>query len=215
MKLARLLYFNSTILGLALLISGCAGTPRKILGPEGVTYLQTEEGLKVWLADGFEFTGYDTLVVTETKLETQGRDEKETNRLNLMQKDLQQQLMTALQTSKLFSSVVTSDSQVKPGSKTLKLQNSIVRFSRGNTASRWMVGFGAGVPYVVVRGQMVDVADNKPRFRYDLDQAAEWFLGHYRGTEDLQNETVREVSKKLSGFMTKTAKHEKIEYKTD
>ena len=65
MKLLQLkIIFQSAI---ALLLAGCASTapqPASVF-PEG--FQQDKHLQKVWLASQFDFTGYDTLYVAETK----------------------------------------------------------------------------------------------------------------------------------------------------
>jgi len=60
-----------TTLGLTLLAlafsTGCASTPDTRTEPGGFAYRDDEDLGKVWLAQGFDFNGYDTLYISDTR----------------------------------------------------------------------------------------------------------------------------------------------------
>jgi hypothetical protein len=125
--------------------------------PEGVKLHKDLNIQGVWLADGFSFKGYQTLYLTPVVFAGVERDNEVDIRALAMQ-ELPAELVTFLRDTKLFDTVTTKSEDVKAKAKTLKLDNTIIEFSKGGGAARHFGGpFGAGgQPVIKVRGQIYD-----------------------------------------------------------
>ena len=129
---------------------------------------------KCWVADGFDFNGYDTLYIAPTlstaKFNTQNQEEVKVH--DLAKESLVRELSSMLVSRKIFANVVTRESDIKPGAKALKLENTITEFTKGGGAARYFVGlYGGGQPVLRVQGKMNE--GEKPLFtRSKPDEAA-------------------------------------------
>ena len=112
--------------------------------PEGVKLHKDLNIQGVWLADGFSFKGYQTLYLTPVVFAGVERDNEVDIRALAMQ-ELPAELVTSLRDTKLFDTVATKSEDVKSKSKTLRLDNTIIEFSKGSGVGRHFGGpFGAG-----------------------------------------------------------------------
>jgi hypothetical protein len=60
---------------------------------------------------------------------------------------------------------VTREADIKPGSRTLTLEHTIIEYEKGGGAARYFGGlYGAGQPVIKVRGQMSDAGRSLFRF---------------------------------------------------
>lgn len=83
-----------------------------------------------WLADGFDFHGYDVLYVEPT----QAAVTVQTNQsaaLAELKTAVPGYLSIWMGSKKIFVSVITNASQIKPGARVLKLQTTVVKFAGG------------------------------------------------------------------------------------
>jgi hypothetical protein len=184
---------------------------RRRLRPNGRNYRKAGNLDRVWVADGFNFTGYDAVVVTPVATQNiKPKDDKEADRLSLAQGALERDFMLMMQARKIFPAVVTKESEIKPGSKALKLENTIVKFSRGSSALRFGVGFGAGMPYIRLQGQLSELGSSKPLFIYDIDETGDWFASGYISSGTIQSQAASELVEDVVNFMVRTAKGETV-----
>ena len=124
--------------------------------PEGVKLHKDQNIQGVWLADGFSFKGYQTLCLTPIVFAGVERDNEVDIRAMAMQ-ELPDELVLHLRDTKIFSTVTTNSADVKPKARTLKLDNTIIEFSKGSGAARHFGGpFGGGQPVIKVRGLIHD-----------------------------------------------------------
>ena len=104
---------------------------------------------KCWLADGFDFNGYDTIYLAPT-LSTAKFNEKNPEEIKvheLAKENLVIELARMLNARKIFANVVTKESEIKPGARTLRLESTITEFSKGGGAARYFAGlYGGGQP---------------------------------------------------------------------
>jgi hypothetical protein len=170
--------------------------------------LREEKGIgQVWLAPGFTFKGYDTLLITETRAEVPKLHPDGAANLEWARGVLRSELAGALQERKLFT-VVTSASEVKPGNRVLRLDNTIIEYEKGGGGARFFgFGSGAGQPVIKVRGQLA-AADGRPLFVYEArrqgDSAAARMFGGYRSDKDIQSDDIKDLAKNLGDFVVKT-----------
>ncbi len=172
----------------------------------GVALREEKDFGQVWLAPGFDFKGYDTLLVTEPRAEVPKLNPDGIQNLEWARGVLRTELAAALQERKLFT-VVQNPAEVKPGGRLLRLDNTITEYEKGGGGAR-MFGFAssAGQPVIKVRGQLT--ADGRPLFVYEarrsgMSTSARMF-GGYRGDKAIQEEDIKHLAKGLGDFIAKT-----------
>lgn len=194
---------------LAASMLGCASSgPKSYTGPEGVTYHEEKDIQGVWLADGFTFAGYDTVVVAEPTSNAESRSDEERKVLATAKRTLQQDLVNALQGTHLFQRVVTSTNDVPAGAKALVLENNVYHHEKGGGGARYFAGlYGAGQPVIKVAGKMS--AGGQPLFRYDMTRSGESggarMVGAFKSDEDIQSEDIKDLAVDLAAFIQRTA----------
>ena len=103
-------------------------------------------------------------------------------------------------------------SHVLQQTRSSPLENTIVKFSRGSTALRYGVGFGAGAPYIRIQGQITEVGSSKPLFIYEVDETGDWAFAGFTSSRTLQSQAASELADDVVAFMARVAKGEKIKY---
>ncbi|MBI2468105.1 MAG: hypothetical protein HYV62_09860 [Candidatus Rokubacteria bacterium] len=193
-----------------LIVAGCASTPDTAPGPGGIT-LREDDDLDgdVWLAGGFNFTGYDTLYIAATQADAPKLNPDGVESLEWAKGVVREKLASELRKSGFFRAVVTSESEIRPGSRTLRLQNTIIDYAKGGAAARFFAGlYGAGQPLIKVRGQMLDGDTQVFVFeakRRGESGAARW-VGGYLSSRDIQEEDIEDLAEDLVDFIEKTSK---------
>lgn len=204
-----------TILATTLLAAAIAAPLAAADTPPGGGEFQRVDKLdKIWLAAGFAFKGYDAVLVTPLK--TEGivtKDEKEADRLNLLKRGYAEDMARGLERYGGFAQGASKESDVPAGKKKLVLDTQLLDFSRGSSAARWGVGFGAGMPYMKIRGTFHEGDPAKPLAIFEMDERGDWFGGGYSSNESLQEKASMELGKDLGRFIEKVQKGEKIKYK--
>jgi len=176
--------------------------------PEGVKLHKDRNIQGVWLADGFNFKGYQTLYLTPIVFAGVERDNEVDIRATAMQ-ELPDELVTSFRDTKLFTTVTTKSEEVKSKAKTLKLDNTIIEFSKGSGVGRHFGGpFGAGgQPVIKVRGQIYD--GDKLVCVYEIKRSGESFesraYGEAISSEDIQRNDIRVLARDLGYFFQRTA----------
>ncbi len=207
------------MLGALSLLMGCASTPSGESGtaqkasskvpplPAGVTLHEDRNIQGVWLADGFKFKGYDIIYIAPTEFAAVERSNEVDTRARAM-RVLPEQLVDDLRDARLFSTVTTHSEDVKPESKALKVQNTIIEYERGGGAARYFAGaFGAGQPVIKVRGQVFD--GDKLVCVYEIRRSGESSRSALNGAilsdEDIQGEDIHVLARDLVDFFKRTA----------
>ena len=164
---------------------------------------------KCWVADGFNFTGYDTIYIAPTQSKVKISAKPEDQRVHDLAKErFVTELVSRLKQQNLFANVVTRESDIKPGIKTLTFENTITEFAKGGGAARFWAGeFGAGQPVLRVEGRLLDAT--KPVFTYESRRtgvsAGARMVGSFMKDEDIQAEDIRSMVLDLSDFMSALA----------
>lgn len=197
-----------TIAVAPLLLVGCASNDTSAPATGGGVNVKTPHLEKVWLADGFTFAGYDTVYVGETKSTAKFQPDEEKPH-ETAKRGLQQKIADALKDKKLFANVVTRESDIPAGAKALRLENTIVEYSKGGGAARYFAGlYGAGQPVLKVEGKVTDGA--KPVFNYTARRsgvsAGARMAGGVMTDESVQAEDINSMVKDLTDFIERTAK---------
>lgn len=165
---------------------------------------------KCWVASGFDFNGYDTLYIAPTLSTAKFPDKPEDTMVhNVARERLVSELVLKLNERKIFAKVVTTEGDIKPGAKVLKLANTITEFSKGGGAARVWVGlYGGGQPVLRVQGKMAE--GEKPVFTFELRRSGTSggarMGGGFMKDEDIQIEDIRSIVLDLTDFMAAIAK---------
>jgi hypothetical protein len=178
-------------------------------------YRRTDKLDKVWLADGFDFTGYDAILVEDAEVDSsvKPKDEKETERLRLAQGTLARNLALSIEGQQVVKLVTTRETEAASEQKVLRMKPTVIKFSRGSSAARYGVGFGAGMPYIQVRLLVTEVGTDKPLFECELDERADWFASGYSSSRSLQSGAAIELAEDVADYIGRVARGEKIKYK--
>jgi len=194
----------------AVLIAGCASSgPKTYSGPEGVTYHEEKDVQGVWMAEGFNFTAYDTVLVTDPRSDAESRGDEEKKVLETAKRGLRQELVSALQDTHVFQHVVTSTNDVPANAKLLLLDNNIYHHEKGGGGARYFAGlYGAGQPVIKVAGKMS--SGGQPLFRYDMHRSGESagsrLGGVFMSDESIQSEDIRDLARDLAAYIERSAK---------
>lgn len=163
-----------------------------------------------WVATGFDFNGYDTLYLAPTLSTAKFPDKPEDLKVHdLAKESLVRELKSMIEARQLFAAVVTRESDIKPGVKVLKLENTITEFTKGGGAARYFVGlYGGGQPVLRVQGKMTD--GDRPVFTYEVRRsgtsAGARMGGVFMKDEDIQIQDIRSLVLDLTDFMAAVAK---------
>jgi hypothetical protein len=158
---------------------------------------------KCWVAADFNFKGYDTLYIAPT-VSTAKFHEDEANPHELTKQNLPIELKRELDARGVFSRIVLSESEIPPGAHVLKLENTIVEYTKGGGAARYWVGlYGGGQPAFRVQGVMTDAG--KPVFTYEARRSGTSggarMLGAYMKDEDIQIQDIRSLALDFGDFV--------------
>jgi hypothetical protein len=200
-------------LGLSLLV-GCASTPTETATSKvqplsaGVKLHQDKDIQGVWLAEGFDFKGYDTLYIAAPVFAATERP-NETQMRAMAMRVLPEQLVEHLRDTKLFATVTTRAEEVKPEAKKLNMQDTIIEYEKGGGGARYFAGiFGGGQPVIKVRGQVLE--GDKVMCIYELKRSGESagsrLGGVWMSDEEIQRNDIRDLASDLSDFFRRTAK---------
>lgn len=158
-----------------------------------------------WVASGFDFNGYDTLYIAPTLSVAKFPDKPEDTKVHeLAKRNLVIELARTLIERNIFANVVTNESDIRPGAKVLKLEDTITEFSKGGGAARYFAGlYGGGQPVLRVRGRMS--AGEKAVFTFEARRsgtsAGARMTGVFMKDEDIQIEDIRSMVLDLTDFM--------------
>jgi hypothetical protein len=126
----------------------------------------------------------------------------------LAMQELPDELVLHLRDTKLFATVTTNNADVKAKAKTLKLENTIIEFSKGSGAARHFGGpFGGGQPVIKVRGLIHD--GDKLVCVYEIKRSGESaesrFGGEAMSSEEIQHNDIRVLARDLAAFFQRHA----------
>ncbi|MCD6049947.1 MAG: hypothetical protein K0Q55_1350 [Verrucomicrobia bacterium] len=162
---------------------------------------------KCWLADGFTFSGYDTLYIAPTastaKYNPDGEKIHEYSKMTLPV-----EFARMIKQHNIFAHVVTSQSEIKPGAKVLTWENTITEYAKGGGAARFFAGiYGAGQPILRVEGVVKD--GDKTVFKFEARRsgtsAGSRMSGGSMKDEDIQSQDIRSMTLDVSDFVAAIA----------
>src|SRR5688572_24933274 len=200
-------------LGIGLVIAcfvvGCSSSPKTYTWKDGVTYREDEDIQGVWLAEGFDFNNYDTILVEEPTSIAESRSDEEREVLAIAKRTLRQELANALSDTGVFKKTVTSTNDIPADAKVLTVKNEIYHHEKGGGGARYFVGlYGGGQPVIKVSGQIV--GRDQPQFRYLIERSGESagarMGGVFMSDEDIQTQDVKDLARDLATFVNQTAR---------
>jgi hypothetical protein len=158
---------------------------------------------KCWLADNFNFKGYDTLYIAPT-LSTAKFHDDEVAPHEFTKQNIPLELKRELEARGVFSKVVLNESEIPAGAHALKLENTIIEYTKGGGAARYWVGmYGGGQPAFRVQGVMTDAG--KPMFTFEARRSGTSggarVLGAYMKDEDIQIQDIRSFALDFGDFV--------------
>lgn len=162
---------------------------------------------KCWIASGFDFKGYDTVYIAPTLSTAKFHDdEKEPHQL--AKENLVIELARLLAKRGVVVNVVTRESDIPAGAHALKLENTIVKYSKGGGGARFFAGlYGAGQPVLQVQGKMTD--GDKVIFSFEAQRsgvsAGSRLSGGFLTDEEIQSADIHSMVLDLTDFMAAIA----------
>src|SRR5690606_40148986 len=141
------------------------------------------------------------------------KDEKEADRLNLLKRGYAEDMARGLERFAGFPEATSKEADVPAGRKKLVLDTKLLELSRGSSAARYGLGFGAGMPFIKIRGTFHEGDPAKPLAIFEMDEKGDWMGGGFTSNESLQEKASSELGKDLGRFIEKVRNGEKIKYK--
>jgi hypothetical protein len=192
------------VAALMLALGGCAATAPVAPAVDGITYRDDPNLQKVWLADGFRFQGYQVFLVQETRADVPNVNPDGVENLAWARGVLRDEIVTALRGKGLFPTVAVGMGETRPGTRTLRLENTIVEYEKGGGGARFFAGlYGAGQPVIRVRGRVMD--GDRLVFAFEARRSGDTGLsrmfGGYRSDKAIQEEDIRDLAVDLVDFM--------------
>jgi hypothetical protein len=162
---------------------------------------------KCWITDGFDFKGYDVLYIAPTLSTAKFHDDEVAPHQLLLQR-LPLELALSLTAKAIFTNVVTKKADIKPGARVLKLENTILEYSKGGGGARFFVGlYGGGQPMFRVHGTMTEGGKTMFDFvgRRSGVSAGAHLSGAFMKDDEIQSEDIRSLVLDLTDFISAIA----------
>jgi hypothetical protein len=188
---------------------GCAGPSTLVPERDTIAYRDDPDLQRVWMADALTFRAYEAIIVTETQSQAVSVNPDGQENLVWARALLREEIMKVFRTKNIFSAVATSEADLKPGARVLRLNNTIVEYEKGGGGARFFAGlYGAGQPVIRVRGRMTD--GGRMIFAFEArrsgDSGLARMFGGYRSDKAIQEEDIRDLAQDLADFMIRDGK---------
>jgi hypothetical protein len=215
----------------ALLLAGCASTPsdqstearfpKRYVATDGriidIGQRTASEGGwsfrdphldQCWIADDFNFTGYDTLYIAPTASTAILHGPQEDSPHALAKENLVIELQRMLRSKGIFTNIVTAEADLKPDVRVLKWENTITEYAKGGGAARYWAGlFGGGQPVLRVKGNMT--SDGRKVFTFEAHRSGvstgARLAGAFMSDVNIQLEDIDSMAIDLTDFMAAIA----------
>jgi hypothetical protein len=178
--------------------------------PGSVTYQEDKPlGGRAWVAPGLDPKAYDAVYLAPIVAQVPKLNPDGVENLEWAKGAFRDEVARTLRASNLFAAVVTSEAEIKPGSRTLRLENTIVEYEKGGGGARFFAGlYGAGQPVLKVQGRLA--AEGQPLFLYEArrsgDSGSSRLFGGYRSDKDIQLEDIKDLAQDLADYMVRSIK---------
>jgi hypothetical protein len=158
---------------------------------------------KCWIADGFNFTGYDAIYIAPTISTAKIHDDEKATQ-ELAKSNIVNELKRSLSAKGFFPKVVTEEAAIPANARVLRLETTIVEYTKGGGAARYFVGlYGGGQPRFLLQGKMSD--GDKTEFDFIAQRsgvsAGARMVGVAMKDEDIQIEDIRSFVLDLTDFL--------------
>ncbi len=80
------------------------------------------------------------------------------------------------------------------------------RLSRGNTTQRWLVGFGAGMPWASILGELTAVETRQRVLAFEARGQSDWFTRSGYKTPRIQSEERLELARAVAALLIQLAR---------
>jgi len=141
--------------------------PKSYHDPEHVGYQEVDHQFQVWLADNFQLPPRGVLLIATPETTVVGP--KNPALLEERGRILQDYLAQALNARLLRPKSLVDRNQPGLPRADYRLETTIVDYSEGDRATSLSIipgSFGAGHPWILVRGKLVDLRSGRPLFRF-------------------------------------------------
>jgi hypothetical protein len=158
-----------------------------------------------WVAANFDFTGYDVVYIAPT-LCTAPLDGPAVKEANELAKDnLVLELQRLMRAKRIVAKVVTHESEIPAGAHVLKMENTIIHYTKGDPAKRYWIGVGK--PKLRVSGKITNGDKTVFTFEgYRSGTSAEaFFNGGVMSDVDIQLGDIRSLSTDVTDVMAVVA----------
>lgn len=185
----------------ALFSVGCSSVPKDYHDPEHVGYREADDGIRVWLKDGFSLSPTDQILVPQPDNVVVGPPNDAVLEERAMQ--LQASFVQALNASLHEPSALPDFNELRRNVPRYRLELTIVDAWEGDRAAATSLipgTFGAGHPWILVRGKLIDTTLDGPIFRFvakrgfEGGEAVDSWFGH----EDPMAHGIRDMAKDVS-----------------
>ncbi len=119
--------------------------------------------------------------------------------------DLRARFHEAIAAREIFAAIDTCPPDTPEHSRCLRLDCTISGFSRGNATQRWLVGFGAGMPWVSIRGELTAVETGQRVLAFEARAQSDWFTKSGYKTARIQSEERLELARAVAALLIQLA----------
>jgi hypothetical protein len=193
----------------AVVLSGCAAPSTLTPERDSIAYRDDQDLQRVWLAEGTTFQSYDALFVGEIQTNVVNVNPDGVDNLAWARGLLRDEIVTALRAKNLFATVAVNEADLKPGTRILRLESTIVEYEKGGGGARFFAGlYGAGQPVIRVRGRVTD--GDRLVFAFEARRSGDSGLarvfGGYRSDKVIQEEDIRDLAQDLADYMLRNGR---------
>jgi hypothetical protein len=191
-----------------------ASTPAAATAPAAGTVAYQEDktlGGRGWAAAGLDLKAYDAVYLTPVAANVATLNPDGVQNLEWAKGVLRDEVASSLRASNLFAAVVTSEAEIRPGTRVLRFEHTIVEYEKGGGGARFFAGlYGAGQPVLKVQGRLTGGGAGQPLFLYEArrsgDSGESRLFGGYRSDRDIQLEDIKDLARDLADYMARTLK---------
>ena len=195
-----------------MILTGCASTAPTSKLPGNASYHRDKDLQNVWLADQFDFNGYDALYVAEVADQlSRTNNAEEAELMQWAKGDIRNEFVDRIGSKHVFRLVTQNKADTGPAQKTLILESTIVEYAKGNGAARFWAGeFGAGQPVLRLRGKITDGTNDLFYFESfrSGDSAAARLDPGWTPEKSLQSTDIHDLAVDMADYIEQISKHQ-------
>ncbi|MCP5523192.1 MAG: hypothetical protein H7A46_16775 [Verrucomicrobiales bacterium] len=181
----------------ALFSVGCSSVPKDYHDPEHVGYREADHGIRVWLKDGFSLSSSERILVSQPDNVIVSHPNDAILEERAMQ--LQTCFVQALNAALHEPSAEADFNELRASVPRYRLELTIVDAWEGDRALATSLipgTFGAGHPWILVRGKLTDTTRGEPIFRFVAKRGfqGQEAVGSWSGHEDPMEHGIRDMA---------------------